>query len=690
MTNFSSIGQFSFNTQNLEYYEAEQAKKKKTQQKTSSKTSPANTGKPTAQKKEEPAKTTTTNQNTSGHKVTEKETLYSISVKYNTTVAELVKLNPQIGPDKIIKPGDVIKLPKTEKATKTSATKTQNTTTENSKYPRGKWQIEAGKGYFSIMSKFNLYKEELQKLNPNIDLENIKAGTEFKVPGYIIKQGDSLAKIAKRHGITVKMLKEINPQLGNTLTAGTILNVPKQPEEDLGLGTYEVEVEEYIVEEKQIHKIKNGETLFRIAQNYKIPVWALMLANNIQDEKNIPVGLELEIPSESDIQLLKQTKTKTETEVKNKPEKPTVKKHTVANNEVLSKIAERYNVPTWALAAKNNIENPNKLSKNQVLIIPTNEEIVELKRANAQNKKTSEYKVKKSKKTQGAKAPKAEQGTISANAGVVTHRLRPNDTLQSIAKEYGVNPKDLKAYNNLEDISSKDKLTKLKGKKLTSIKIVGNLDAVKSITGVSDDFLEDLMALEKKRTTLYRCDSGKLTIGFGHNTDAHKDTKEYRNRTLKDTEIYSLLARDILEAEDICKKELGESFNKLSKRQKEALYSLIFNTGNLKGSPKLIKAIKSGNYAEAATQFNQIYGRDKGRKVVMAGLAKRRFVEIASFVEGSNLSNKQLRKVMTKVQTIYNDGYNNIRNKNTRVDYNYYAKRFLGKFIDQGLIKIKS
>ena len=682
MTNFSSIGQYGLNSYGTERYEIEQRKKKTTKQ--SQSTSKNNSSKKaettSAQKKETTA--TNKNQPTSGHKVAEKETLYSISVKYNTTVAELVKLNPQIGPDKTIKVGDIIKLPETNKPI------TQKTS--ESEFPRGKWKIESGKGYFSIMSKFNLYKEELQKLNPNINLKDIKANTEFKVPGYTVKSGDSLEKIAKAHGITVKMLRELNPELGKTLIANSVINVPKQPDQNLGLGTYEVEVEEYIVEEKQTHTIQNGENLFRIAQKYKVPVWALMLANNIQNEKNIPAGLELEIPSESDIELLKQTKTKAEKEIKNKPEKSKVVKHTVANNEVLSKIAEKYGIPSWAIAAKNNLENPNKLSKNQVLIIPTKEEVAELKKANAQNKRTAEFKVKKSKITQGTKTKKAEQGTISSNAGVVNHRLRPTDTLQSIAKEYGVNVKDLKAYNDLEEVSSKDKLTKLKNKKLTSIKIVGNLTAVKSVTGVSDDFLEDLMALEKKRTSLYRCDSGKLTIGYGHNTEAHKDTKEYRDRTLKDTEIYSLLARDILEAEDICKKELGSSFNKLSKRQKEALYSLIFNTGNLKGSPKLIKAIKNGNYTEAATQFNQIYGRDKGKKVVMAGLAKRRFVEISSFVDGSNLTNKQLKKVMAKVQDIYNQGYNNIKNRNNRVDYNYYAKRFLGEYIDKGLIKIKS
>ncbi len=180
-----------------------------------------------------------------------------------------------------------------------------------------------------------------------------------------------------------------------------------------------------------------------------------------------------------------------------------------------------------------------------------------------------------------------------------------------------------------------------------------------------------------------------MTIGIGHNTKAHKDSQKYRGRTISDTEMYSLLARDIIEAQNVVKKHLKEDFNKLTQKQKEALYSLIFNTGGLNSSPKLIKAIKEGKYALAAQQFDQVSGTVNGKKQIMPGLIKRRFSEVAAFVDGSKLSSKELQQVMAKIQNIYNQGYASIENKNNRVDYNAYAKKFLGDYIDRGFIKIK-
>ena len=258
--------------------------------------------------------------------------------------------------------------------------------------------------------------------------------------------------------------------------------------------------------------------------------------------------------------------------------------------------------------------------------------------------------------------------------------------MTSIAKEYGVDVKDIVAYNNLQGKSLTLPLAK---QKITNIKIAGNPEAVMQVTGVSREFIDNLISLEKKSRTLYDDGCGFLTIGIGHNTKAHKDIKKYKGRSISDTEMYSLLARDIIEAQNVVKKHLKEDFNKLSQKQKEALYSLIFNTGGLNSCPKLIKAIKDGNYALAAQQFDQVSGTVNGKKQVMPGLIKRRFSEIALFVEGSNLSSKELQQVMTKIQNIYNRGFASIENKNNRVDYNAYTKKFLGNYIDKGFIKIK-
>ena len=610
------------------------------------------------------------------HSIVKGETLYKIANTYGISVSELIKANPQLKTDKngnkIIQEGAVLKIPENAKIP-------PKTEPEHDQTVRGSWTIEKGKGAFSVMSKFNLYKEELQKLNPDIDLENIKADTKFKVPGYEVKAGDTFATIAKEHDITAKMLKELNPNV-KTLKAGSVINVPKKADEDLGLGDISIEVEEYVSEAPETYTVKDGDTLSKIAKDFGVPVWAIMLTNDIKDAKKLAVNRVLEIPTEEDIQELEKSR--------NTAHKSENKKIKVAKDDMLSTIAAKTGIPSWAIAAKNNLKDPDKLAIGQILEIPSKEEVITMKRADARNKITPKVQVKNvRRKNVEQRSNPADYGVISPNMGLVVHRVKPKDTVTSIAKEYGVSVKDLVAYNNL---SGKSLTLPLAKQKITSLKIVGNQKAVMEVTGVSQDFLNDLISLEKKRRTLYDDGCGFLTIGIGHNTKAHNDVSKYRGRSIKDTEIYSLLARDILEAQNIAKKHLKGDFDKLSQKQKEAIYSLIFNTGGLNSSPKLVKAIKDGKFGIAAQQFDHVLGTVNGRKEVMPGLAKRRFVEIATFVEGSKLSSRELRQVMAKTQNIYDKGYASMRNKNSRVDYNAYAKKFLGDFIDRGLIKIKS
>ena len=610
------------------------------------------------------------------HLISKGETLYKIANDYGISVSELIDANKQLKNDKngnkIIHEGDLLKLPEN------IFTETVSPQKEADSQTWGKLTIEKGKGAFSIMSKFNLYEEELKKLNPDINFDSLKVGAVINVPGYRVKSGDTLDKIAKEHDITVKMLRELNPGL-KSIKNGIIINVPKKAEANLELEGISVEKDEYISDTTETYTVQTSDTLYRIAKEKEVPVWALMLVNDIKDHKKLNKDQVLEIPSAEDIMELEQGRKTSE-----KSENKSVK---ITKDDNLSAIVSKYGVPVWAVIAKNNIKNPNKLSLGQVLEIPTTDEIKALRIANAKNKSLPKVKKTVQKITKEQKSSeKDDKGVISSSMGVVTHHVKPKDTLTSIAKEYGVDVKDIVAYNNLQGKSLTLPLAK---QKITNIKIAGNPEAVMQVTGVSREFIDNLISLEKKSRTLYDDGCGFLTIGIGHNTKAHKDIKKYKGISISDTEMYSLLARDIIEAQNVVKKHLKEDFNKLSQKQKEALYSLIFNTGGLNSCPKLIKAIKDGNYALAAQQFDQVSGTVNGKKQVMPGLIKRRFSEIALFVEGSNLSSKELQQVMTKIQNIYNRGFASIENKNNRVDYNAYTKKFLGNYIDKGFIKIK-
>ncbi len=675
------------------------------------------------------------------HLVQPKETLYSIANHYGITVSELIEFNPDLATDKngnkIIKSGSVIKVSKTIESGDTTDSYEAN------EQVFGSWTIEQGKGAYSVMSKFNLFREELALLNPQIDLNNLKKDEVLKVPGYKVKAGDTLYGIAKAHDITVDMLKELNPGHSEILKPDEILNVPKLAGQDLGFENLEVEFD--VVAEtpqKILHTIKNGEALSKIAEKYNVPMWAIMLHNNIENEDKIFKDQVLEISTEEEVVQLEELKNKSDSVPDKTPKTHTVKKgdtlseiaikygislkdlkewnnlrndridigkvlklskpdnfdapkppqdikYTVKSGDVLSKIALKYGVSTASIMYKNNIQNPKHIQPGQTIVIPDKAEVAELEAAQRAIKAKQATPSPQRKKVSGSTNVPSPTNTVSLNRGIVVHKVKKGDTLLDISKKYNIPVKDLLLYNyNLKGIKSSENLSE---KEVKNVRIIATKNAVIDATGVSEEFINDLISIEKKRNRLYNDDCGIPTIGIGHNTRAHGDTSFYRGKTLSDNQIYSLLARDIFDAQSKIKSAIGkDAFDNLSRGQKEALYGLVFNTGNLSGSPKLVEALKKNDYVEAACQMDQACGKIKGKLQVLPGLAKRRFMDISKFIEGSRFSRSDLRTVMSTLQNLYDKGFNNIQKENTKVDYNAYAKKFLGDYIDKGWIDIRS
>ncbi len=105
----------------------------------------------------------------------------------------------------------------------------------------------------------------------------------------------------------------------------------------------------------------------------------------------------------------------------------------------------------------------------------------------------------------------------------------------------------------------------------------------------------DLERDEGLRLKAYQCTSGKWTIGIGRNVQDLGITK---------SEAYMLLGGDI----DRISAELDKAlpwWRSLSEPRQRALANLTFNLGiaRLLGFPKMLAALKSGDYAEAARQL---------------------------------------------------------------------------------------
>jgi LysM repeat protein len=97
-----------------------------------------------------------------------------------------------------------------------------------------------------------------------------------------------------------------------------------------------------------VHIVQPGETLYSLARRYGVDVWTLASANGLVNPNRIYVGQRLCIPTH----------------------RPAGVVHVVQPGETLSGIALRYGVSMWALAAANNLTNPNHIYVGQYLSIP--------------------------------------------------------------------------------------------------------------------------------------------------------------------------------------------------------------------------------------------------------------------------------------------------------------------------------
>ena len=83
---------------------------------------------------------------------------------------------------------------------------------------------------------------------------------------YKIKRGDSLSRIAKNHGITVRELKAFNQLKSNRIRAGDNLVLP------------------VLADTKVDYKVKSGDSLWRIAGRFNVTVNKLKLWNNLTSD----------------------------------------------------------------------------------------------------------------------------------------------------------------------------------------------------------------------------------------------------------------------------------------------------------------------------------------------------------------------------------------------------------------------
>ena len=145
------------------------------------------------------------------------DTLYSIAVNNNTTPEEIKSLNNLSS--NILSINQVLQLPSSNK----------EDILEESIYT-----VQKGDSLWSIARRYNITVAELIEKNNLMDL-TLQINQKLLVPKiteenntYIVQKGDTLWSIAKKLGIEVNTLKEINNLSTNLLSIGQVLKTKKK------------------------------------------------------------------------------------------------------------------------------------------------------------------------------------------------------------------------------------------------------------------------------------------------------------------------------------------------------------------------------------------------------------------------------------------------------------------------------
>ncbi len=200
--------------------------------------------------------------------------------------------------------------------------------------------VQPGDTLYGLARRFGVTVEALREVN-GLPGEGIIAGTRLLIPPpaqddrvrtHTVQAGETLYSLARRYGVTVAQLRRANGLRSDVIRTGTVLTIPEATSE-------------------RTHVVQRGETLYSLARRYGVTVDALVSANGLAGTA-IRAGQVLRIPEgalgEADV---------------------SGRTHRVVAGETLYGIARRYGTSIQAIQQANDLEGTD-IRAGMVLIIP--------------------------------------------------------------------------------------------------------------------------------------------------------------------------------------------------------------------------------------------------------------------------------------------------------------------------------
>jgi len=222
----------------------------------------------------------------------------------------------------------------------------------------------------------------------------------------------SLRLAADAAGVDPDELHALNPELLRGLTPNEpnfVLNIPVGTTQTFEQNIKQVPVDKWT--SWRLYAAGDGETLPEIAHRYRVSLSALESANHLDSDAAVPAGLMLDVPAAPPVARLI--------------------RYRVQRGDTLDRIAEKFDVSVSELKRWNHIYG-NHVRRGERLRIYAGEMAVEDSHWTEREEKPAERTV-------------AEH--VPTRSSRVAHRVRPGETLYSIARQYQITVSDLRQWN---------------------------------------------------------------------------------------------------------------------------------------------------------------------------------------------------------------------------------------------------
>ncbi len=266
------------------------------------------------------------------HAVSKGETIRQIAQKYKISPYDIYKLNPDAQSG--VKENDVLLIPTVNSQ---STKNTQLTKTHI---------VKAKETLFSISRDYQVYIDDLKKLNSDLLQDGLKVGQTIRIPAsstkavevkassavvlpaksknnsyHIVAPQETKYGIAKQYGISIEELERLNPEVGSNLEIGTKLKIsPNTTEKEVvkseiprektnvSLKSQEkIDVKDSVkpLVEKGFssYEVKAKETLFSLSQSLHISQEQL-IAMNPSLKDGVKTGMILRVPANEESALI--------------------------------------------------------------------------------------------------------------------------------------------------------------------------------------------------------------------------------------------------------------------------------------------------------------------------------------------------------------------------------------------------